>query len=197
MSYQRNQHPTLRALFDLKLTYQTGLCSLHLDLSSGTVRATWSPSPIVRRSQRTSWRGTAGGNCTKTQNAKAHQEKYLYPARSLNEFRRTVGSRAPNHPDYTKRLLTQDKLGHCSPESCPEWFQWDRCRTSSTLGGPQAWCTRGTGAKKSNVKRILFMTTWSTRTKSGVLIRRQGNSIISWGSILVPSWQVDSKSKTK
>ena len=95
MSYQRNQHPTLRALFDLKLTYQTGLCSLHLDLSSGTVRATWSPSPIVRRSQRRSWRGTAGGNCTKTQNAKAHQERYLYPAKSLSEFRRTVGSRQP------------------------------------------------------------------------------------------------------
>ena len=85
MSYQRNQHPTLRALFDLKLTYQTGLCSLHLDLSSGTVRATWSPGPIVRRSQKRSWRGTGCGNCTKTQNAKAHQERYLYPAKSLSE----------------------------------------------------------------------------------------------------------------
>ena len=95
VSYQRNQRPTLRALFDLKLIFQTCLGSLHLDLSSGTVRATWSPSPIVRRSQRTSWRGTGCGNCTKTQNAKAHQEKYLYPARSLNEFRRTVGSRQP------------------------------------------------------------------------------------------------------
>ena len=73
MSYKKNQHPTLRALFDLKLISQTGLGSMHLDLSIGTVRATWSPGPIVRRSQRRSWRGTGGGNCTKTQNAKAHQ----------------------------------------------------------------------------------------------------------------------------
>ena len=59
---------------------------------------------------------------------------------------------APNLTGYMKRLLTQDRLGQGSPESCPEWFQWDRCRTSSTRGGLQAWCTRGTGAKKSKVK---------------------------------------------
>ena len=95
MSYQRNQHPTLRAPFDLKLIFQTDIGSLHLDLSSGTVRATWSPGPTARRSQRRSWRGTGGGNCTKTQSAKVLQEKYLYPARSLNEFRRTDGSGQP------------------------------------------------------------------------------------------------------
>ena len=56
---------------------------------------------------------------------------------------------APNLTGYMKRLLTQDRLGQGSPESCPEWFQWDRCRTSSTRGGLQAWCTRGTRAKTS------------------------------------------------
>ena len=121
MSYQRNQHPTSRAPFDLKLIFQTDIGSLHLDLNSGTVLATWSPGPTARRSQRRSWRGTDGRNCTKTKNAKVHQEKYLYPARSLNEFRRTVGSgQPPILLANTKRLLTQDRLGQGSPESCPE-----------------------------------------------------------------------------